>query len=107
MDSAKSVDRMNASRASRLEKWIDQLEAELEPLTRFILAGGSEIAARLHLARTVSRRAERRMVAYAQSSKVNSDAMVYMNRLSDFLFVLARVANKRAGKKDVFWDKAL
>jgi cob(I)alamin adenosyltransferase len=85
----------------RLEHLIDRLESELPPLRRFILAGGSPAGAALHVARTVCRRAERRMVALTPVP----DAVLikYVNRLSDFLFVIARVVNHRAGVPEVEW----
>lgn len=86
----------------RLEKAIDRLNEELQPLRSFILPGGTPAAAWLHLARTVCRRAERAVVTLMHSEKVNTHAMIYLNRLSDFLFVLARVAND-GGKGDVLW----
>lgn len=86
----------------RLEAEIDRMENDLEPLKTFVLPGGAEFAARLHLARTVCRRAERRTVAIGQ---VPPDVLVYLNRLSDFLFVLARWANLREGRPDVAWKK--
>ena len=84
--------------ASRLESEIDRLEAELPPLTQFILPGGTADAARLHLARTICRRAERSTVhlRHAAGQDVPGDLIAYLNRLSDLLFVLARVANHRA-----------
>ena len=85
----------------RLEKAIDRLNAGLEPLHSFVLPGGTPAAAWLHLARTVCRRAERAVVTLMRTEKVNPHALVYLNRLSDFLFVLARVAN--AEKGDVLW----
>lgn len=84
----------------RLEQWIDQLEAELPPLKRFILAGGSPAGAALHLARTVCRRAERRMVTV---QGVTSVQLIYVNRLSDLLFVIARAVNHRAGAPEAEW----
>ncbi len=84
----------------RLEQWIDQLDAELPPLKRFILAGGSPAGAALHLARTVCRRAERRMVTVAG---VTSVQLIYANRLSDLLFVIARAVNHRAGAPEAEW----
>jgi cob(I)alamin adenosyltransferase len=87
---------------TRLEHWIDELESELTPLRRFILAGGSQTGAALHVARTVCRRAERAIVGLG-SDAVDSEVLVYMNRLSDFLFVLARAANRRAGKPEIEW----
>jgi len=82
---------------------MDQLEARMPPLSSFILPGGSQAASALHLARTVCRRAERRVVALAHEGKVDSAILVYLNRLSDHLFMLARAANHRAGVKDVPW----
>lgn len=86
----------------RLEAEIDALNAELSPLTSFVLPGGSAAAAHLHLARTVVRRAERLMVALAAESTVGAPALKYINRLSDHLFVLARHLNDR-GEADVLW----
>lgn len=83
-----------------LEQAIDRLNEALPPLTSFILPGGSELAARVHLARSIARRAERAAVALAQSEPVNPAALGYLNRLSDYLFVLARAIN--AGK-DPLW----
>ena len=85
----------------RLEQLIDRLESELPPLRRFILAGGSPAGAALHVARTVCRRAERRMVALTPLP----DAVLirYVNRLSDLLFVIARVVNHRAGMPEIEW----
>ncbi len=85
----------------RLEDLIDRLEGELTPLTRFILAGGAPAGAALHLARTVCRRAERRMVALDPPPE--PVLVRYMNRLSDLLFVAARVANRRAGVAEIEW----
>lgn len=85
---------------TRLEGWIDKYEAELTPLRRFILPGGTPAAASLHVARTVCRRAERRMVALAV---LEVEFLAYMNRLSDLLFVLARVVNYRAGVAEAEW----
>ncbi|MBY6219308.1 cob(I)yrinic acid a,c-diamide adenosyltransferase [Qipengyuania aquimaris] len=85
-----------------LEKAIDALNADLEPLTSFVLPGGSEASARLHVARAATRRAERAMTAMASVDATNPQALAYINRLSDYLFVLARVAND-GGKRDVKW----
>lgn len=87
---------------TRLEGWIDALEAELPPLRRFILAGGNEAGAGFHFARAICRRAERRIVALG-SETVELVALVYINRLSDLLFTMARAANARAGVADVEW----
>jgi cob(I)alamin adenosyltransferase len=86
----------------RLEREIDAMNGELSPLKSFILPGGSEGSAWLHLARTVVRRAERRMTALAVEAEVNPEAIKYVNRLSDHLFVLARQLNER-GASDVLW----
>jgi cob(I)alamin adenosyltransferase len=85
---------------TRLEDWIDRYEAELQPLRNFILPGGTRAASALHIARTVCRRAERRMVALVA---VQVEYIAYMNRLSDLLFVLTRVVNKRAGVAEAEW----
>lgn len=95
--------RIQADRANRLEKLVDHFEAELSPLTQFILAGGSELSARLHIARTVCRRAEREVIRHSEKEKMNSEVVIYLNRLSDLLFVMARAANRRAGLGDVLW----
>ncbi len=85
-----------------LEQAIDVANARLEPLTSFVLPGGSEGAARIHVARAAARRAERAMTAMAAETPTNPQALAYINRLSDYLFVLARVAN-RDGEGDVTW----
>jgi cob(I)alamin adenosyltransferase len=96
---------ITAENATRLEGIIDALEAELTPLTNFILPGGCLPAAQLHLARTVCRRAERLVVKLARQpgDNVSAALIVYLNRLSDLLFVLARVANHRARVTDIPW----
>jgi len=81
----------------KLEGWMDRFDEELEPLQSFILPGGSDIGARLHHARSVCRRAERRAVALAADEPINDAAVAYLNRLSDALFVFARVLNEREG----------
>lgn len=88
-----------------LENAIDRLENELEPLRQFILPGGTLASAYLHLARTVCRRAERQVVHLSRISTVNAAIIKYLNRLSDLLFVMARVANRRAGVDDVKWGE--
>jgi len=87
---------------NRLEQWIDRLEADLPPLRRFILPGGSPAGAALHLARTVCRRAERRITSLGPD-EVDGDLRAYVNRLSDFLFVAARAVNHRAGVPELEW----
>jgi cob(I)alamin adenosyltransferase len=86
-----------------LESAIDRLESELEPLTTFVLPGGTPAAAAFHLARTVCRRAERALVALDHAGSVDEVVLRYANRLSDLLFTLARVENRRAGVADVPW----
>lgn len=83
-----------------LEAWIDEADEELDPLQSFILPGGSEAGAKLHHARAVSRRAERRAVALAADEAVNEHAITYLNRLSDALFTFARLVNKRDGERE-------
>ncbi|MBV9879316.1 MAG: cob(I)yrinic acid a,c-diamide adenosyltransferase [Gemmatirosa sp.] len=95
--------RVDDGRIAELEQAIDDGEAELEPLRSFILPGGTSKAAALHVARTVCRRAERRVVALHQEIELPGVVVQYLNRLSDLLFVLARVANRRAGAGEVTW----
>lgn len=95
--------RIDDTRIAELEHAIDDGDAELEPLKAFIIPGGTPKAAALHLARTVCRRAERRVVALRGTVEVPAVVVVYLNRLSDLLFTLARVANRRAGAGEVTW----
>jgi cob(I)alamin adenosyltransferase len=94
--------RMTAAQTERLEREIDAMNADLQPLRSFILPGGSALAAHLHLCRTVSRRAERLTVELATVESVNTAALTYLNRLSDWFFVAGRVAND-GGASDVLW----
>ncbi|MCU9848457.1 cob(I)yrinic acid a,c-diamide adenosyltransferase [Defluviimonas sp. WL0024] len=94
--------RMVDAQVARLESEIDAMNAKLSPLRSFILPGGSALAAHLHLARTVSRRAERMAVELAGAESVNPAAVKYLNRLSDWFFVAARIANDD-GRADVLW----
>jgi cob(I)alamin adenosyltransferase len=94
--------RIQASQVTRLETEIDAMNADLEPLTSFILPGGRAAAAHLHLARTVARRAERLITELAGAEPINPEAVKYVNRLSDHLFVLARRLND-GGRADVLW----
>lgn len=87
---------------ARLEGWIDAFDAELEPLRRFVLAGGIPAGAALHVARTVCRRAERAMVALGEEA-FEPELLQYVNRLSDLLFTMARAVNKRAGVTELPW----
>ncbi|HTQ04698.1 MAG TPA: cob(I)yrinic acid a,c-diamide adenosyltransferase [Polyangiaceae bacterium] len=89
---------------ARLEGLIDGAEAKLDPLKTFILPGGSALAASLHVARTVCRRAERRVIAARHAEPVRDEVVHYLNRLSDLLFVLAREANRHAGVSDTPWS---
>ena len=89
----------------RLEMQIDAAETQLAPLKDFILPGGSELAARLHVARTVCRRAERRAVGFALDRPVHPLIVPYLNRLGDWLFAMARLANHAAGTADIPWKK--
>ena len=91
---------VRADHVDTIEEWIDEHDDELEPLTSFILPTGSEYGARLHHARTVCRRAERRAVALAGEEPINEQAIQYLNRLSDGLFTLARVVNAREGEPE-------
>ncbi|MDR0786763.1 MAG: cob(I)yrinic acid a,c-diamide adenosyltransferase [Gemmatimonadota bacterium] len=90
-------------RVAEMEGWIDEADGELEPMRFFILPGGTEAAARLHLARAICRRAERRVLTLLAEEPVDSRVVIYLNRLSDLLFVLARLANQRAGLQDIPW----
>lgn len=94
--------RITDNQVARLEAEIDAMNADLEPLRSFVLPGGSELAAYLHLCRTVARRAERYAVELATVEDVNPAAVKYLNRLSDWFFVAARIANGN-GQSDVLW----
>ena len=94
--------RVKPTQVQRLETIIDRLNEPLEPLRSFVLPGGTAAAAWCHLARTVCRRAERDVVALMHKEPINTQALIYLNRLSDLLFVLARVCNN-GGKDDVLW----
>ena len=96
--------RFNEQYIHDLEDFIDEIQKQLPQLRNFILPGGSRPAALLHLARTVCRRAERRLVTLTQRKKTDPNILIYLNRLSDLLFVLARYTNQLQGKKDIIWD---
>lgn len=96
----------SGARVGELEGWIDAAEAELPELRAFIMPGGAPGGAALHLARTVCRRAERRVVTLAGQAEVSDEVVVYLNRLSDLLFVLARLANHRGGQPEEPWRPA-
>ena len=91
---------MDTERVELLEEWMDAHDEELDPLQSFILPGGGDAGARLHHARAVCRRAERRAVAFASEEEMNETAVTYLNRLSDALFTLARVVNQRDGEEE-------
>lgn len=101
--SSKSIKRFEAKDSRHLEKQIDQLEEHLKSLKTFILPGGSLVAARLHFARTVCRRAERSVVRLSRNEDIGEGITIYLNRLSDLLFVLARYANHTAGVSETKW----
>jgi len=96
---------INPEHVSALEAQLDELNEPLPPLKNFILPGGSRSAATCHLARAVCRRAERDMVALARENDINTSGQHYINRLSDFLFVLARVLARRDGGQEVLWQQ--
>jgi len=99
-----TIPELDKNRIEALERWIDRLDTELPELDAFVLPGGSPLAAHLHVARTVCRRAERKVVGLLDEQPDLNDAVVpYLNRLSDLLFTLARFANRRAGREDASW----
>jgi cob(I)alamin adenosyltransferase len=100
---APAVRRMQSADAGHLEKAIDLYDGRLEPLRNFILPGGTQAAAKIHVSRTVCRRAERAVVRLAHADEVGQGCIVYLNRLSDLLFVLARYANAAGNVPDVIW----
>jgi len=100
------VTRIDESFVAEIETWIDEIDGLNPPIRTFIMPGGSELAARLHLARTVCRRAERLMIRLAHAEPVSTGAIRWINRLSDLLFAMARQANHVAGVADVPWVPA-
>src|SRR5487761_2657858 len=96
---------VTAAHVTRLEQAVEDINSGLSPLKEFILPGGTRPAALAHVARTVCRRAERAVVALARDEKVSQDGRVYLNRLSDLLFVIARQLNRASGVPDVLWQK--
>lgn len=103
---ARRVPRISEGMAAALEALIDHFEEGVPPLTHFILPGGTLLAAQLHVARCVCRRAERAAIAAAGKEAINPEAVVYLNRLSDLLFTMARAANHRAGHPEAIWNPA-
>ncbi|HEY4612712.1 MAG TPA: cob(I)yrinic acid a,c-diamide adenosyltransferase, partial [Bacteroidota bacterium] len=101
---AKNTPRIEASATKRLEKQIDRWEEQLAPLRLFILPGGSAVAAQLHVARVVCRRAERLVVRLGKKENIGEEPVRYLNRLSDLLFVMARYANKLEGVRETEWN---
>ncbi len=97
------VPRIDEAHITRLEEAIDAFEADLPPLKHFILPGGTSVAGMLHVARTVCRRAERLTVAASAEETISPEAAIYLNRLSDLLFVLARWVNRQAGIEEAAW----
>ncbi len=97
--------RVDAGRDRELENWIDRFDQQLKPLTTFILPGGSAAGSRIHLTRTVCRRAERQLSRLAEEETINPHSLVFINRLSDYLFVAARFLNVQAGLPETPWDK--
>ncbi len=97
---------VNAERIGELEQSLDALNEDLPPLKNFILPGGSKPAALCHLARAICRRAERSLVALSREDQVNDTSRQYLNRLSDFLFVMARLLARRNGGDEVLWQPA-
>lgn len=102
-DLSSKKNRVTSEMVKNLEKNIDLLENDLPPITNFILPGGHEIASLIHVARTITRRAETQVISLDESEKVNEDCKKYLNRLSDLLFVLARLVNKKNGFEDIIW----
>jgi cob(I)alamin adenosyltransferase len=100
---ADKIERIPAEDVSRLESHIDSVDDRNEPMEHFVLPGGTELAARIHVARTVCRRAERAVVELAGREQINAEIHRYLNRLSDLLFAMARLVNRDAGVPDVPW----
>lgn len=94
---------LDSAALERMENWIDAATAQVEPLRHFVLPGGTELAARLHLGRTICRRAEREVVALVRTGHADAVLVTYLNRLGDLLFAWARLANQAGGVKDVLW----
>ena len=103
IDMDNTLNRINLDMVTFLEKQIDNFENGLEPISNFILPGGTKIASLIHFARTITRRAETQLVLLAENEKINEECKKYMNRLSDLFFVLARVVNKRSQTPDIIW----
>jgi cob(I)alamin adenosyltransferase len=98
-----NVQRIQSDQITYLEETIDRLDSHLQPLSTFVLPGGSQLASQLHLARTICRRAERFVVKLSRKEKVGPLCVIYLNRLSDLLFVMARYANHLEGRQETPW----
>ena len=98
-----SKNRVSLEMIEKIESLIDKFESELPPLTNFILPGGVLAASQIHYVRTVVRRAETLVVSLSEKDEINSNCIKYLNRLSDFLFVLGRLINKRSNREDILW----
>ena len=96
--------RVTSKMVENLEKLIDNLESQLDPLTNFILPGGDAAASQIHFVRAIVRRSETLTVALRQNEQLNENCILYLNRLSDLLFVLSRTINKRKAKNDIIWQ---
>jgi len=105
LDEKFEVPRVSQQQIDQLEQWIDEMDAKLPPLKNFILPEGSEVVTQLHVARTVCRRAERSIVELQNTEAIGELVVVFVNRLSDFLFVLARLVNMLEGGKEELWGK--
>jgi len=97
--------RVQSNMVTYLEENIDRLESELDPITYFILPGGDKVASRVHLARAICRRAEVNIIELSEFEQINRTCQIYINRLSDLLFVISRSINKRKKIKDIAWKK--
>ena len=95
--------RISLDRVEKLEEFIDKFELELSPITNFILPGGNVAAAQIHQVRTIVRRAETLVVKLSDKNEINSNCIKYLNRLSDLMFVMGRLINKRNGVDDIIW----
>ena len=102
-DLNKNENRVSNQMIDFLEKQIDSFEEKLPPITNFILPGGHKTASLIHIARSISRRAETQMVDLAKKEKINENCLKYLNRLSDLLFVIARTVNMRNKIEDIIW----
>ncbi len=102
-DLSSNENRVTSEMVENIEKNIDRLEGWLTPITNFILPGGHEIASLIHVSRTITRRAETQVILLDESGMINEECKKYLNRLSDLLFVMARIVNEKNGFKDVLW----